>query len=250
MKEKPMKSILYVVHGSQIPEKNAQLADLLIKVGQETATIINLQEIAYLERQTDTIEIVAERLIEKGTSEILVVPVLLFPAIHTLVDIPNELAFIAEKYPHVQVTLLKNFGDEQPIFEILSDKVAQITSDEVILLAHGTRHFAESSVMLETIARNLSEKTSKIVRAVDYLGKGNYDKAISENLENNISQTVIPFFLYDGDLVKKRIHKSVWAIDPTIAFTTPLNFDSRMITALADIIRERKQYDTDFIRLT
>jgi sirohydrochlorin ferrochelatase len=250
MKERPMKAILYVVHGSQISKKNRQLAHLLENVAEKTQDMASLQAIAYLERQADTIEVVAERLIASGGDDLLVLPILLFPALHTLVDIPTELAFIAEKYPHVTVKVLKNFGDEPAIFEILIDKVRQITSEQVILLAHGTRHFSEPAQMLANIAEKLMAKTQQTVCAVDYLGKKTYHEVISQNLANGVTQTVLPFFLYDGDLLKKRVKKSVWEINPTIPFTTPLDFDPRMVLALTDIIRKEKQFDTDFIRLT
>ncbi|XOQ36133.1 MAG: Cobalamin biosynthesis protein CbiX [Lactococcus sp.] len=245
-----MKVILYVVHGSQLPEKNLRLSDLIGEITQATQDITALQEIAYLERQTDTLEVVAERLIKQGATELIVMPVLLFPALHTLVDIPAELAFLADKYPHIVTKILKNFGDEADIFDILVDKIKAISSEEVILLAHGTRHFSEPAEMLVTIAEKLSEKTGKTIRAVDYLGKKNYHDVIEKNVRRGISQTVLPFFLYEGDLIKKRVQKSIWAIDPDIPFTAPLDFDPRIVTAIAKIIRKEKQYATNFTRLT
>ncbi|GAX47540.1 sirohydrochlorin chelatase [Pseudolactococcus reticulitermitis] len=245
-----MKAILYVVHGSQIPEKNLHLSDLIGKITKTTQDITALQDIAYLERKADTIEVVSERLIEQGATELIVMPMLLFPALHTLVDIPAELAFIADKYPYVVIKILKNFGDEAEILDILVDKIEMIPSEEVILLAHGTRHFAEPAQMLVSIAEKLSKKTGKTIRAVDYLGKKTYHDVIEKNVRRGISQTVLPFFLYEGDLVKKRVQKSIWAIDPDIPFTAPLDFDPRIITSITKIIRKEKQYVTNFTRLT
>ncbi|GFH39931.1 sirohydrochlorin chelatase [Lactococcus insecticola] len=255
-----MKAVIYVVHGSQIAKKNQELEQLLAVTTQGLGDFADLYEIAYLERQSDTIGRVVSRVLAHGAREILIAPVLLFPALHALVDIPKQVDEVvaaeeAISDVDIKVTYLKTFGDELFIRDILVDRVREtqaiLPGAQAILLAHGTRHFAEPAQMLANIAAELQKKTGVTVIAVDYLGEKTYQEIIATNVVSNIKQVVIPFFIYDGVLVSK-INNKVQTLrqDEPIIFTKTLALDPRISQALAGIIKGEKTFDTTFSRLT
>ena len=183
-----MKAVIFVVHGSQIRQKNKALAKLINQVSEILGAYADLYQIAYLERQADTIEVVTQRVVIAGADELVIVPVLLFPALHALVDIPTQINDALGEFSKVKVKFLKTFAEEPAVFEILLDRIKEIDNyfpnAEIILLAHGTRHFAEAEAGLSRVAKRLSQHTAKIVRPVDYLGKKTYQSVIKGNLQH------------------------------------------------------------------
>jgi sirohydrochlorin cobaltochelatase len=247
-----MKSILFVVHGSRFPDKNEKLADLL----HQTAEKISMPyEIAYLEGRPETVEAMTEKLIQSGAMELLIVPVLLLPALHSLVEIPQKVKSVSEKFPKVTVKFLKTFGDESAILPILCERVEEaqklLPQSSVVLLAHGTRHFAENEAMVVMLARQLAEATGVEVQSATYFGSKSYQTVIQENLEKERPQVVLPFFLYNGRLVRK-ITKQVERLSAGkfVPFTQTLETDARIILALSDVTKKEKTFDTPFTRLT
>ncbi|MBS7576405.1 MULTISPECIES: sirohydrochlorin chelatase [unclassified Enterococcus] len=250
-----MKAVIFVVHGSQIRQKNKALAKLINQASESLADYADFYQIAYLERQRDTIELVINRIVKTGAKELIIIPVLLFPALHALVDIPIQVKAALRGLPEITVKFLRTFGEAQSVFEILLDRIQEIDSDfsnaEIILLAHGTRHFAEAELGLARVANKLSEYTGKVVKPVDFLGKRTYRSIIETNLQNSIPQVVLPFFIYDGVLVQK-IYHSVQALSPSeaIPFAETLALDPRIVSALVNVIQEEQQFDTNFVKLT
>lgn len=250
-----MKAVIFVVHGSQIRQKNKTLALLINQVSETLGDYASIYQIAYLERQSDTIEVVTNRVVKAGAKELVIVPVLLFPALHALVDIPTQVNEVLHEVPEVKFKFLKTFAEEPAIFEILLDRIKEIDSDypkaEIILLAHGTRHFTVAEEGLSRVAQKLSQHTGKIIKSVDYLGKRTYQSVILENIQHSIPQVVLPFFIYDGVLVQK-IYHSVQALSPLseIPFVETLALDQRIVSALVNVIQKEKQFDTNFVKFT
>lgn len=83
-----MRAIMYVAHGSRLPEKNREFRCFVEQIMQQRPE--THQKIAFLEKEDETMALVGETLMEAGASEITVIPMLLFPAMHATKDIPEQ----------------------------------------------------------------------------------------------------------------------------------------------------------------
>ena len=75
-----MDAVVYIGHGSRIIEGNTQFIAFIEEAKKEIN--IPVQEIAFLELASPSIDETMEKVIRAGARDILVVPVLLFSAAH------------------------------------------------------------------------------------------------------------------------------------------------------------------------
>lgn len=243
-----MNGILYVFHGSQQQDKN-QAARLFIeqlhkKIDKNKVVI---ERIAFLENHEWTIAAQLEELCKQTLEQIIVVPMLLFPAHHAMYDIPCEVAKIQEKFPDQSIKMAQTFGNQPEITEILADRLsaakqtAAVVVDGALLVSHGTKRTDIPQRQLEKIAETLAKKSNLWVVPTSLKGSANiYEQLEREEgwLEKN--WLVLPFFLYDGFLVQK-LKKTMDALPGTFIFATPLNFDEQMIPAVLRVIEESEE---------
>lgn len=118
-----MKGILILAHGSKRVQTQKILDSLTKKVISKSK--INLVESAYLQFSEKDLKKGIECLLEKGATNIKVMPMFLFDGIHVTQDIPNELEEIKGQYPNVEINLTDHIGDDDRIADIIIDRVGK-----------------------------------------------------------------------------------------------------------------------------
>lgn len=131
-----MKAILYIGHGTR-SRKGADEARTFIQ--RIMARIdVPIQEMSFLELAEPLIEDGFRHCVERGAAEITVVPLFLLAAGHIKEDIPNALAGLREKYPHVKVKVKDPFGVQGNILdglaELVNEEAGTLTAKDSILL--------------------------------------------------------------------------------------------------------------------
>ena len=84
-----MRGVLYVSHGSRVPDAVNEATDFIDLVKAQVN--VPLQETCFLELTSPNLAQGFQRLVDKGATEISVVPVLLLSAGHYYKDIPAEI---------------------------------------------------------------------------------------------------------------------------------------------------------------
>ncbi|WP_445668874.1 sirohydrochlorin chelatase [Niallia sp. FSL K6-0077] len=116
-----MDAVVYIGHGSRIIEGNKQFIAFIEAVKKEIN--IPVQEIAFLELTSPSIEETMEKVIWAGARDILVVPVLLFAAAHFKRDIPEELLAVKERFPDVRFSVSKPFDVHPKMLNLVMKRI-------------------------------------------------------------------------------------------------------------------------------
>ncbi|MCF6411316.1 sirohydrochlorin chelatase [Pseudalkalibacillus salsuginis] len=203
-----MKSVLYVCHGSRMQVSCKQAMDL---IGEIQGSIpIRIQEISFLELAEPTIEMGFERCIERGATEVAVVPVFLFAASHVKNDIPKKLEGLKKRNPNVSVSFGKVVGLEERIIDILLERVNEKTMDRkestaVLIVGRGSSDPDIKSTFTE-VARLFHNRSN--YRDVKPCFLAAAEPGFKELLYETLDQEgdtiiIIPYLLFPGVLTKE-----------------------------------------------
>lgn len=181
-----MKGILYVLHGRRKGRLSKEVLSLAERLPQLTAL---QSEVVFLEGEEDTLEIGVEKLAGM-VAQLIVVPILLFPATHAQIDLPERLAKLAIPYQ-----ILPTLGTTEAVYQQVLQGVKSVSAEKtasVLLIAHGTTHFAEPQQQLEAIAERLSLELGITVLTGNHLGEPNFKNVLATQEKSLI---VVPLFL-------------------------------------------------------
>ncbi|MEO2074074.1 MAG: sirohydrochlorin chelatase [Bacillus sp. (in: firmicutes)] len=123
-----MKAILYIGHGTR-SKKGAEEAKAFIERVMNQVNI-PIQELCFLELTHPLIEEGFKRCVERGATDITVVPLFLLAAGHIKQDIPDALSSLKVKYPQIQVNVRDPFGVQGLILDGVAELI-RITAGEV-----------------------------------------------------------------------------------------------------------------------
>ncbi|WP_207695724.1 sirohydrochlorin ferrochelatase [Enterococcus sp. DIV0212c] len=239
-----MIGILYVFHGSQKAEKNQAAMDFIQQLEKQFDPLY-YQSTAFLENHPDTIPTVAEKMIKKGVTKIVVVPVLLFAAKHALVDIPAELKTVKNDHPEIEFIQTETFGGKKGSRQVLLERFQEVAINQPnekligFLIAHGTKQTQEPQQVLTEIAKEIQEQVAFSIYAISLKGEENYLEVIEKHLTDDKQPMIVPFFLFDGHLITIMKGQLTEAFPTTNFIITPtLEFDPRILTDLEQIVKE------------
>jgi sirohydrochlorin ferrochelatase len=123
-----MKAILYIGHGTR-SKKGAEEAKTFIEKVMNRVNI-SIQELSFLELTDPLIEEGFQRCVERGATDITVVPLFLLAAGHIKQDIPDALSSLKVKYPQIQVNVRDPFGVQGLILDGVAELI-RLTAGEV-----------------------------------------------------------------------------------------------------------------------
>jgi len=113
-----MNALLIAAHGSRRRQSNEEIKALALSVSNK-ATSYDLVDCAFLELCSPDIYSGAQQLIERGVTNITVLPYFLVAGQHVAVDIPAEIK-------RIDLTVLPYFGSSETMVEnIVSQSLAQ-----------------------------------------------------------------------------------------------------------------------------
>ncbi|MBC2265582.1 hypothetical protein HCB37_13785 [Listeria booriae] len=234
-----MKAIMYVAHGSRLPEKNREFRHFVDQIMQNRPE--SCQKIAFLEKEDETMAIVGESIIAAGAKEITVVPMLLFPAMHATKDIPDQVAQLKKQHPDVVFRIADTFGAEQEVAAVAAAKIKATRPDQdaaILVIAHGSASYAEPRTQMQTVAASIATQLQLPVALGMLHGEPNYRTIATELAAKHENVHWMPYFLFQGQLVDK-IRAGITEISGTQWHEADsLDLDTAMITAVHRKITE------------
>lgn len=122
-------ALILVAHGSRKGSSNEEVKSLTEKlealVGQKYALVTA----AFLEFAEPSLEEGMLSCIEKGASEIIILPYFLASGNHVTRDIPEAVQKIQASYPQVKITLKEHIGSASGMVSLLSDMAVSLNKE-------------------------------------------------------------------------------------------------------------------------
>jgi len=203
-----MKAILYIGHGTRSKKGAEEAKNFLLRVMQRID--VPIQEISFLELTDPSIEAGFQRCVEKGATEIIVVPIFLLAAGHFKEDIPAALTSLRQKYPNVLVHVRDPFGVKGKILDAIAELIGNIAgtvteSDSLLIVGRGSSD-QSIHIAFTKIAKGLQERLKVDHVSVCYLAAA--EPRLQEGLETISKQTtgrviIIPYLLFSGLLLNE-----------------------------------------------
>ena len=117
----PMRAALLIAHGSRRSEANADLVQLADRV--RATGRFDLVEIAYLEVARPDIPAGAARCVERGATEVRILPYFLSMGRHVAEDLDRYCREFTEKYPAVRFSLCRPLGLHPKVIEVVLERL-------------------------------------------------------------------------------------------------------------------------------
>ncbi|MCD8834470.1 sirohydrochlorin chelatase [Staphylococcus arlettae] len=208
-----MQGVLYVSHGSRVPEATQEAIEFITDVQQQVD--ISLQTICFLELAEPTIAEGVETLVKQGATTIAVIPVLLLSAGHYFKDIPQAITTIQQQYPHVSFTYGQPLGVQSRLTQILQTRINEtaipINEDAQILVVGRGSYNPQTQVDITAIAQELQTLLPVNNIEVCYLAacQPSFEDALTEALVSEYSQIfIVPYIWFTG-ILERHIAQTV-----------------------------------------
>jgi sirohydrochlorin ferrochelatase len=202
-----MNAVIYICHGSRVATGREQAAAFIKKCMNRVK--VPIQEYCFLELASPTIEDAFISCINKGATNIAVIPVLLLTAAHAKKDIPNELGRLSSQFPDVQVKYGSPIGVNPKMVEALKDRINEIgeaiTENSMVLLVGRGSSDPDVKRDLNNLASLLRENTDigKVDTCFLTAAAPSLEEGLQSASEGNFEKVfVIPYLLFTGVLMK------------------------------------------------
>ncbi|WP_046467067.1 sirohydrochlorin chelatase [Staphylococcus pasteuri] len=229
---------ILVAHGMRKGNQNKALAEFI-------ATLLKDEdyhyELAFLESDTQSLELTMERMVHQGIKEFRIVPLLIFSAMHYMSDIPDILMEMQNKYPNISSHISEPLGTHPYMKALVERRIDDVKlSDDsnaaVVIIAHGngSGRFTKAHDELIDFVEAVDSKQPVYARTL--YGALTFRNDLEEISKQYDELIIVPLFFFDGRLVNKV--KGVideMPIHCNLHITPSINFDG----SLKLIIRER-----------
>lgn len=245
------KAILFVGHGSKLETGNEEVRQFVKQITPLLPFNL-LVETCFLEFAQPNISKGIDLCVEKGATELYIIPIILLHAGHSKIHIPAEIVEAQEKYPHVKFTYGEVLGIHEEIFHILIERLKEIgfvpeekNEDTAILLIARGGSNPNANGDFYKITRLLWEKLN--VRYVESAFMGVTEPRVEEGIERCVKLgakkiIMLPYFLFTGILMERMIRmcqqfKSQFP-EVNIEIAHYFGYHPRLKTVLLDRIEE------------
>lgn len=236
--------IIYVFHGDKFPNRFAQIQKFVKKLGNDFTS--SPQKLAILGSSNYPIEGQIKDLCSEGINDIIVVPVLLFSAIHLERDITAPIEMLSKQLGFsyrvtaplaTQPSVINYF--KEAIYDVIK-RQSLATPLNVLVIAHGSKHSSWPQKALLEIKKELQTLDLNIDLGVNH-GEPDFHKRLQ--LINPINPLlIVPYFLGDGSnskgvcdsIIVQRSKRGGGAT----YMTDPLEFDDSLVPTINDIVME------------
>lgn len=203
-----MKATLFIGHGTRSKTGLQELIAFIQQVIDRSEAPI--QEISFLELADPTIADGFRRCVERGATEITVVPLFLLAAAHIKEDIPKTLKEISKQFPHVVLQLADPFGVHDclldGIAELIKDIAVEVSvNDSLLIVGRGSSDPA-IQLAFDQIASGLQQRLG--VKRISVCFLAACRPTFVEGIEGIIEETseriiVVPYLLFSGLLLNE-----------------------------------------------
>ncbi|MFF2448011.1 sirohydrochlorin chelatase [Neobacillus sp. NPDC058068] len=201
-----MKAILFIGHGTR-SKKGAEEARAFIErvIGRID---LSIQEICFLELTDPSIEEGFKRCVDKGATEIIVVPLFLLAAGHIKTDIPQALSLLQLRYPDIEVQVKDPFGVQEKILdaaaELVNDAAGALEPQDGLLIVGRGSSDPGIHGNFAVIAEGIRDRLGINHVSVCYLAAA--EPRLQEALQNICKKNdgkiiVVPYLLFSGLLI-------------------------------------------------
>ncbi|HJV31651.1 MAG TPA: sirohydrochlorin chelatase [Bacillales bacterium] len=217
-----MEAVIYIAHGSRRQKANERFISFINKVMIETKT--EIQGYGFLEHAEPSILEAIESCIQKGASNIAVVPILLLPGVHVNEDIPAEIEKAKIEYPDISFSYRRPLGSDDILVNILAERLIsqgfkKARDEAVLLVGHGSRE-PEAAVEFQKLAGLLEKEIQFEVQTTFLTTPVFYHEKIEELPNKKIY--VLPLLLFSGGFAAKMKNEKIILCDP-------IGFDDQLI---------------------
>lgn len=119
------RALVLFAHGSRNTQWRKPFDELAEVLRQQQNGLV---ELAFLELQPPTLSEVVVQLVEQGCGDIRIAPVFFGIGKHVRVDLPQMVALLQAKYPHVRLKVLPTIGEYPAVLQAIAQ---QLVVDEV-----------------------------------------------------------------------------------------------------------------------
>lgn len=203
-----MNAILFVGHGSRDPEGNEELLRFTEKVAQLIDAPI--KETCFLELALPDIPQGIARCVDRGATQIAVIPLMLFAAGHAKIHIPLAVHEAQERYPHVRFSYGRPIEVDEAVLDILEQRLVPVQPGKpedtaILIVGRGSSDLYANSDLYK-IARMFWERTRYQWVEVSFIGVTEplFDEGMERCIRLGAKEVVIlPYFLFTGVLIKR-----------------------------------------------
>ncbi|TCZ78142.1 sirohydrochlorin chelatase [Paenibacillus albiflavus] len=201
-----MKAILYIGHGTRSTKGSEEVKDFIQRVIEKIN--IPIQEISFLELTQPLIREGFERCVNRGATQITVIPLFLLAAGHIKQDIPQTIASLQARYPDVEVQIKDPFGVQKAILDAMAELVSAAagdldSQDQLLIVGRGS---SDPSIHVDfaNIVSGMRERLGIEHVSVCYLAAA--EPRFNERLEEIVQIArgkiiVLPYLLFSGLLL-------------------------------------------------
>lgn len=222
-----MKAVLYVGHGTRSKIGATEARHFIESIMGKVP--VDIQELSFLELTSPTINEGFIRCVERGATEIVVVPILLLTAGHMKKDIPEVMNSLNEQYPHINVVLTDAFGVQEEIIDAMSDLILQavpdLTKDDTLLIVGRGSSDPDIHSAFSRIEKGIQTRLKFSAISTCYLAAAT--PTFQEGLDHILEKTknrviVLPYLLFSG-LLLTEVNKGCKKFGSKIIQVEPLS---------------------------
>lgn len=114
-----MKTLLLVAHGSRRAASNDEVRELTKRLTDKAGDSYAYIDCAFLELAEPSIPDGIQRCIDRGASEVIVLPYFLSAGRHVVEDIPHEVKIKQDEYPDIDIHIAGYLGAAEAIPDLL-----------------------------------------------------------------------------------------------------------------------------------
>lgn len=122
MKECDTKSaVILLGHGSRVPDAGKNMHK--VARGLQDKYGHDVVEVCYMSRLGPHFPETFEKCVRQGVTRVMVIPYFLHDGLHLVLDIPEMMQEMAEKFPNVEVILGKNLGYDKVLVDLVERRI-------------------------------------------------------------------------------------------------------------------------------
>ncbi|KOS63925.1 sirohydrochlorin chelatase [Lysinibacillus sp. FJAT-14222] len=234
-----MQAILYIAHGSRVKAGVEQAVTFLKSVQQEID--IPIQEICFLELAAPTIAEGINSCINRGATDIAVMPILLLAAQHAKHDIPSEMDQAKKQHPQVRFTYGEPLGVHELLIDTLQTRILETrlptNNANVLLIGRGSSDLAVKRDLAKIAARLRDKYAYEAVDTCFLYGMGPTFEEWLQQEKNRTNQVfIVPYLLFTG-ILRQSITKRLQDYEnKSIILCESLGYDDNVRKVLVERI--------------
>lgn len=239
-----MQAVLYVAHGTRVAAGIREAKAFVERAKKRVR--LPIQEMCFLELAEPTIEQGVAACVAQGATSIVIVPILLLTANHAKQDIPQAIAPLQARFPHVRFSYGKPFGIDRRLIAQLYERIQQtdvkLTEDsEVLLIGRGSSDAAVLRDFTEIATRLRLFFGIRNVNIAFLYGNGPKFEDYVANLQHNRAKKVfiIPYLLFQG-LLRNHIDKTLTeaTVEQQLIICDSLGYGNNVLDVLVERTNE------------